>query len=105
LNFVSPHPFPKSPEYTQNAIWDDNDDLLLYQVDGVIYDKNGGVILNMAAEYRDLTNLSTTPTLKGFTEFIFVPVPNSCGEYYGITTYTNGRSTRTSTQEYEANVV
>jgi hypothetical protein len=33
---------------------------------------------------------SIAVNVKGFTEFIFVPVPGSCTEYYGITTYSNG---------------
>jgi len=32
-----------NPDYTQNAVWDANGNLMIYEVDGMIYDKNGGV--------------------------------------------------------------
>tara|TARA_R110002050_G_scaffold162939_3_gene292889 strand:- start:1072 stop:2901 length:1830 start_codon:yes stop_codon:yes gene_type:complete len=90
-NQTSPLPNILNTEYTQNAVWDPNGNILIYEADGIVYNKMGGVIL-------DMTIAASAPSfydanfgiLKGFTEFIFVPVPKSCNEYYGITTYSNG---------------
>ena len=87
-NQTSPLPNIPNPEYTQNAVWDPNGNIVIYESDGVIYNKTGGVILDMNLIIGDIYNIPT-PQI-GFTEFIFVPVPKSCNEYYGITTYSNG---------------
>ncbi len=86
-------PTSPAPDYTQNALWDFNGNLVLYAADGVIYDKTGGVVLDMSLEANVLYHpyfSYGSHILAGFTEFIFVPVPGTCNKYYGITTYTNG---------------
>lgn len=89
---ASPLPTTPNPDYTQNAVWDVNGNLVLYEADGVIYNKNGGVILNIENEAKILYGINpiTSFTLKGFSEFIFVPVPGECDQYYGINSYSNG---------------
>jgi hypothetical protein len=90
-NQTTPLPSIPNPEYTQNAVWDPSGNISIYEADGVIYDKNGGVILDMTAEAQAPSFYDANfGILSGFTEFIFVPVPESCSEYYGITTYSNG---------------
>ena len=87
-SLTTPLPNIPNPEYTQNAVWDPNGNILIYEADGVIYNKTGGVILDMNQILGSMYNIYT-PQI-GFTEFIFIPVPKSCTEYYGITTYSNG---------------
>jgi len=86
-----PLPTSPNPDYTQNGIWDANGVLKIYEADGVIYNANGGVILNMTTEATNQNFYSSPGIVAGFTEF--VPVPDgigTCDQYYGITTYSSG---------------
>ena len=66
------------PEYTQNAVWNTYGDLVMYEVDGVVYDMNGNVIVNFTVEAENPAFYDVGfGVLNGFTEFIFVPVPNT----------------------------
>ena len=60
-----------------NAYYDASGNLLVFVVDGSIYDGSG-------RKYGDITISSTGAKLSGTTEFIIVPVPGNCKQFYLI---------------------
>ena len=80
----TPLPTTNSPDHTQNAVHNDQGVLELYAADGAIYDAAGNLLV------QQFDPFDATVNAKGFSEFTFVPVPNGCGEYYAISTYSEG---------------
>jgi hypothetical protein len=80
----TPLPTTNSPDHTQNAVHNDQGVLELYAADGAIYDAAGNLLVQ---QYNVKTPSSSS---KGFSEFTFVPVPGGCGEYYAISTFSQG---------------
>ncbi|MCB0480846.1 MAG: hypothetical protein KDC83_05405 [Flavobacteriales bacterium] len=71
------------PTKTQNGLTNDQGTLEFYAADGGIYDANGMLI------HQQFEPRGTDPAL-GWSEFIFVPVPEECDEFYAINTYNLG---------------
>ncbi|MGB1004770.1 MAG: hypothetical protein ACPGVC_11090 [Salibacteraceae bacterium] len=67
------------PDNTQNAVWDNEGNLKFYEEDGYVY--------NSVGQHVNAVSWSSNPNppTKGHSEFIFVPVPGECNEWYGIT--------------------
>ena len=85
----TPLPIAFSPDYTQNALWDVNDNLVFYENDGVIYDAQGSQIIDFSFQLNNQPKF-----VKGFSEFLIIPVPGSCSDFYGIISYAkNGNAT------------
>ncbi|MFM1999033.1 MAG: Secretion system C-terminal sorting domain [Bacteroidota bacterium] len=59
--------------YSHNAAHSSNGDLLFFVVDGVIYDKNGSYILELAGGQTFLA--------EGATECLIFPVPGQCNQW------------------------
>jgi hypothetical protein len=59
--------------YSHNAAHSSNGELLFFVVDGVVYDKNGLYILELAG--------GQTPIAKGATECLVFPVPGQCNQW------------------------
>lgn len=71
---VAPNPVSNTTNFTQNAIWDENGNLKIYAEDGRIYNALGQTIYPV----------SGNADCVGHSEYIFVPVPNTCNQYYAI---------------------
>jgi hypothetical protein len=70
---LSSLPGSPNPEYTQNALWDDHGNLICHEADGKIWDSQGNLVLKF-----EKTIGVNTVLVKGFTEFVFIPVPGVC---------------------------
>ncbi len=77
---IAPNITTGYPGSTQNAIWDENEQLKIYAKDGFIYNFNGTQIYpSPNASYPwDLPNTA------GHSEYIFVPMPDNCNKFYSI---------------------
>jgi hypothetical protein len=63
----------QSAVYSHNAAHSSNGDLLFFVIDGVIYDKNGIYILELAGGQTFLA--------EGATECVIFPVPGQCNQW------------------------
>lgn len=80
----APLPTNLSPNFAQNAAWDENNNLLFYFVDGEIFDKNGNNIWPTQSTINKLA--LTNSEFQGHSECIIVPRPDSCQNYYVLWT-------------------
>jgi|GEM_PF-1772391 len=67
-----------TPQYTHNVQQDLNGNVLFYVVDGTIYDANGSFVYDIECDCYN------GELLHGTSEFLIVPVPGNCNQYYLI---------------------
>jgi hypothetical protein len=84
--YVSNLPYPDHPDMSQNALFDTKGRLEFTVADGRIRDASGVLILGLW--HADFGKHGDTA--RGFSEEAIVPVPETCDEYYVISTYTEG---------------
>ncbi len=75
------------PDYSQNALFYPNGDLALYAADGRIYDANNNLVASFINEDTCYASRKKKKMGLGYSEFIFVKVPNTCNEFYAITSH------------------
>ena len=77
---IAPNITTGYPGSTQNAIWDENEQLKIYAKDGIIYNANGQKIYPS----NNSTVVWSDPNTSGHSEYIFVPMPENCKKFYAI---------------------
>jgi len=91
-NLPQPNFLPEDPEYpfvyhgevaesSQNAMWDQDGNLLFFIVDGNVYDAEGYMI----ADNNDDENCRTCLSKGHITQYIIAQKPGSCTQYYLLT--------------------
>ncbi|MDR9488542.1 hypothetical protein, partial [Salibacter sp.] len=91
---LSSLPGSPNPEYTQNALWDDQGNLICHEADGKIWDSQGNLVL----KFEQIIN-GNLVLAKGFTEFVLIPVPGVCNQFYGVLGYSDGVTDGTPVQK------
>jgi hypothetical protein len=83
-------PTSQNPNHCQNAAFDENGMLLFYAADGFVFDVNGDPIEDDTKFGVDFSSYGTN----GHSEYIIIPVPQSCYLYYvissGVLTVSSG---------------
>ncbi|MBL0339756.1 MAG: hypothetical protein IPP71_01870 [Bacteroidetes bacterium] len=69
---------PVTPSFTHNVQQDLNGNILFYVVDGTIYDPTGSFVADIEC------NCYNGELLHSNSEFLIVPVPGNCNQYYLI---------------------
>ncbi len=74
----------QSADFSQNSMYDANGDLLFFVIDGMVYDGDGYLIDEIWGLYDPYPSVLNIYKLTGQTEWVIVPVPGECRQYYLI---------------------
>jgi hypothetical protein len=89
VNQTHPLPTSNNPDHSQNGLFSSDGTLQLYMEDGAIRDASGNLIVQQLEPNPQIPPGDIAP---GFSECTFVPVPETCDEYYAISSFSYGAS-------------